>query len=115
MLDDEGYKLTLEYTTLGEMLREQKNLQCLLLNACDSMNGIAEAIAPLVIGMIDEIDDEEAIEFTKGFYDALASGRSPDDAFSIGCQAMAAKGMDSNIVTKMYRSAVKISGLDKVY
>lgn len=105
LLDDDGTRLTLDYDTLGKMLSDQKSLQCLVLNACDSMNGLDDAIAPLVIGMVDTIDDEESIEFTKGFYDALASGRSPDDAYRIGGIAMAGKGMDPNIVAKMHPRA----------
>lgn len=110
LLDDDGTRLTLDYDTLGKMLCDQKNLQCLVLNACDSMNGLDDAIAPLVIGMVDTVDDEESIEFTKGFYDALASGRSPEDAYRIGGLAMAGKGMDSNIVAKM-RRRVSVSPL----
>lgn len=38
------------------------------------MPGITTAFAPLVIGMVDDIDDEEALVFAKGFYDAIAAG-----------------------------------------
>jgi NTP pyrophosphatase (non-canonical NTP hydrolase) len=103
--DDEGAKVTLEYADLGDMLREQPDLQCLVLNACNAMTGLDEAIAPLVIGMTDEIDDDEAIEFARGFYDALAAGRSPEAAFRIGATGLAASGMDRHIVAKMTQQA----------
>lgn len=103
LLDNDGTKKILEYGTLGDMLKDQDNLNCLVLNACDSMNGLENAIAPVVIAMVDTIDDDESIEFTKGFYDALAAGRSPEVAYRSGTTAMAAEDMDPNVVAIMHR------------
>lgn len=66
------------------------NLECVLLNACYS-EAQATALAtriPHVIGMKEEIADDIALEFAVGFYDALAAGRSVDQAFQFGCNAI---------------------------
>lgn len=99
--EEDGTKHTLEWETLKAMLHDQHKLQCLVLNACDAMTGMDEAIAPLVIGMTDIIHDDEAIEFAKGFYDALASGRGVLDAYRTGVTALAANGMNEHIVAKI--------------
>ena len=66
------------------------NLQCVLLNACYS-EAQATAIAkriPYVIGMKAEIADDIALEFAVGFYDALGAGRSVEQAFEFGYNAI---------------------------
>ena len=65
----------------------QSHLDCVFLNACYS-EVQAEAIRqhiPYVVGMNRAIGDRAAIEFAKGFYDALGAGRSIEDAFEYGC------------------------------
>ena len=65
----------------------QSHLDCVFLNACYS-EVQAEAIRqhiPYVVGMNQAIGDRAAIEFAKGFYDALGAGRSIEDAFEYGC------------------------------
>ena len=61
-------------------------IQCVLLNACQS-EGLAEEISQhvdYVIGMSGKIWDSSAVEFTRGFYKALAQNRSIKSAFEIG-------------------------------
>ena len=63
------------------------NIKCVVLNACYS-KGQAEAIAAhigCVIGMSEKIFDVSAISFTSAFYQALAYGKSIQDAFNLGC------------------------------
>lgn len=62
-------------------------VNCVVLNACYAeiqANSIAKHIK-YVIGMNQEIDDEAAIAFTIGFYQALGGGRSIEDAYKFGC------------------------------
>ncbi|MEB3356059.1 MAG: CHAT domain-containing protein, partial [Synechococcales bacterium] len=66
------------------------NLQCVFLNACYS-EVQAEAIhqhIDYVVGMNKAIGDRAAIEFAKGFYDALGAGRSIEDAYELGCTSI---------------------------
>ena len=68
----------------------QADLECVFLNACYS-DVQAEAIHQhinCVIGINQAIGDRAAIEFAKGFYDALGAGRSFEDAFEMGCTAI---------------------------
>jgi HEAT repeat protein len=65
-------------------------IRCVILSACYSESQ-AEAIVkyiPYVIGMKKEIKVTSATVFTAGFYDALGAGRSIEDAFQFGRQAI---------------------------
>ncbi len=73
---------------LFELFSER--IECVLLNACYSSIQ-AKAInksVPYVIGMGTDIQDKSAIEFAVGFYDALGAGKSIDDAYKFGCNAI---------------------------
>lgn len=66
------------------------SLECVLLNACYSKvqaSALATRISH-VIGMEEEIADDSALEFSVGFYDALSAGRSVEQAFQFGCNAI---------------------------
>jgi hypothetical protein len=98
---DDGTTHNLSFEALGKMLAEQKNLTCVVLNVCSAMQGLTTAFAPLVIGMVDIIGDNEAIVFAKGFYDALAAGRSPAKAYDVAVTALESEGLDPHIVAKL--------------
>ena len=71
-------------------------IECVLLGSCFSApqaNAISKHIK-YVIGMKDEINDKAAIEFAVGFYDALGAGRSMEDAFKFGRNAILEKFPD---------------------
>jgi CHAT domain-containing protein len=71
------------------------HVECVVLNACLSevqADLIAKHI-PYVIGMTDEVDDDAAIEFAVGFYDALGAGRSIEEAFEFGRNAIATRSL----------------------
>lgn len=66
------------------------HVQCVVLNACYSEEQ-AKAISQhieYVIGMKQAIGDEAAINFSKGFYRALGNGKSFEEAFEFGCNAI---------------------------
>ncbi len=70
---------------LFEQFSSQVN--CVVLNACYAeiqAKAIAKHIE-YVIGMNQAIDDEAAIAFAIGFYQALGGGRSIEDAYKLGC------------------------------
>ncbi|BDA67786.1 hypothetical protein CAL7716_019520 [Calothrix sp. PCC 7716] len=65
-------------------------IKCVILNACYS-EAQSEAIkqhVDWVVGMNQAIGDKAAVQFAKGFYDALGAGRSYEDAFAFGCNAI---------------------------
>jgi hypothetical protein len=63
-----------------------------ILNACNTVQKLTKAIAPYTIGMNDDIEDESATNFSRGFYDALSAGKSYDKAFEEGLSAVTLKG-----------------------
>ncbi|MEM7556934.1 MAG: CHAT domain-containing protein [Cyanobacteria bacterium P01_A01_bin.84] len=79
--------------------QNQKNIECVILNACYSQvqaTAISQHI-PYVIGMNKAIGDKAAIEFTVGFYSALAAGESIDFAYKLGCNSIAIAGIGENL------------------
>lgn len=78
---------------LYELLKlssETQPIQCILLNACYT-EVQAEVFAnyiDYVIGMEQEIQDRAAIAFSTGFYRALGYGRSINECYKYGCNAI---------------------------
>jgi class 3 adenylate cyclase len=77
----------------------ETQVKSVLLNACYS-EVQAAAIGQYidyVIGMNREIGDRAAIKFAVGFYDAIAAGRSIEDAYEFGCSAIALEGIPESL------------------
>lgn len=76
-------------------------MRCVLLNACES-DGQSERLTalglPYTIGMRAPISDCGSIAFTRGFYDAIASGLPVDRAYREGCHSLALAGLDEHHV-----------------
>ena len=65
-------------------------VECVLLNACYSevqANAISQHVN-YVIGMSQTILDDAAIAFATGFYRGLGYGRTTDEAYHFGCNAI---------------------------
>ncbi|MEM9905349.1 MAG: CHAT domain-containing protein, partial [Cyanobacteria bacterium P01_D01_bin.44] len=69
-------------------------IECVLLNACYSevQATAIHQFVDCVIGMNQPIGDKPAVQFAEGFYDALGAGSDYDEAFRIGCSAIALEG-----------------------
>jgi CHAT domain len=79
------------------------NIRCVVLNACFSEKQ-AEAIAEhieCVVGMTTAISDAAAISFAAKFYQALAYGKSVQDAFKLGCVQTDMEGLDEQDTPKL--------------
>ena len=65
-------------------------IECAILNACysDVQGQMISQGVPYTIAMGTAISDEGAIEFTRGFYDALGAGRSIEFAYEEGCRTI---------------------------
>lgn len=75
---------------LASLISLFEHVECVVLNACYSAvqaEMIAEHV-PYVIGMSRDIGDKAAIEFARGFYDALAAGKDYLTAYKFGCSAI---------------------------
>jgi hypothetical protein len=65
-------------------------VKCVVLNACYSEEQADEIVNHIdyVIGMDQEIRDDAAIAFSKGFYRALGYGCTIEEAYEFGCNAI---------------------------
>jgi CHAT domain len=90
-----------------------EHVDCVVLNACES-DLQAKAISrhiPYVIGMTSSVSDDAALEFAVGFYDALGAGKSIQDAFRFGCNAIALKGIPEDKTPKLRKK--KLTAAEK--
>jgi CHAT domain-containing protein len=76
---------------IAELL-SRKKIKCVILNACSTVKKMEKAIAPFTIGMNDDIEDESAANFSRGFYDALSAGKMYEEAFEEGVTQVRLKG-----------------------
>lgn len=67
-----------------------KHIECVILNACYSaLQAVAiNKYINYVIGMPGKINDNAAIKFSMGFYDALGADKNVEEAFKFGCNAI---------------------------
>lgn len=116
MLEDVlGKYVIVEPTALTRMFAVfRTHLRCVVLNSCYSA-GQAEAIAEVidcVVGMSSAIGDQSAIGFAKAFYQALAYGRSVQEAFELGSVQIGLEGLPDEKVPKLLsRSGVVASSV----
>jgi NTP pyrophosphatase (non-canonical NTP hydrolase) len=87
--DADGNGILFTAELFAQMVSAQTSVQCVVLNSCYSSHSITEALAPVVVGMFDKIDDDVAITFTKGFFDALGAGKGIDRCIKEGELAVA--------------------------
>lgn len=85
--DESGHAQNTPAKTLADLINlTNKNIECVILNACYSQNS-AEAISehvPYSIGMNAPVGDLAAIEFAIGFYDGIANGDGYKKAYQFG-------------------------------
>lgn len=89
--NENGTASPVSLEAIRDLLSRDKT-NCVVLNACDSLQKMKTPIAPFTIGVSDSVDDEEGIEFSRGFYDALSAGKTYDVAFEEGTMAVKLKG-----------------------
>lgn len=70
-------------------------ISCVVLNACDSIaqGELLSLGIPYAVGFRGSITDEAALEFSRGFYDALAAGKDVEDAFREGSLCVKLTGL----------------------
>ena len=89
--DNEGKEKLVSTSAISDLLKNFSDMvECVLLNACYSEKQ-ADAIVQHInyaIGMRQEIRDDAAIIFARGFYQALGYGKSISEAFNFGRNAI---------------------------
>ena len=73
-----------------------------MLNACSILNAPIQ-IKPkfVVVGMEARVGDQAAIEFSRGFYDAIGAGKSIDKAIDEGNKCTRLKGLEAQLPLKV--------------
>jgi len=75
-------------------------VECVIFNTCCSVR-LTKAIGKhikYVIGMRREIRDKVAIEFIVGFYDALGAGKTVEEAFKFGLNAIQMMSLHDHLI-----------------
>jgi len=88
--NEQGCATAISPDALAGLFKLFNQVECVLLNACYS-EFQADAInryISYVIGMRQGLTDKASIEFAIGFYDALGAGRTFEEAFEFGCNAI---------------------------
>jgi len=88
---------------IADLLSSYPSVRCVVLNACETASGMVKGLAPITIAMDDSILDVSAIEFSRGFYDALAAGRSFEFAFKEGVTAVKMSGGETDLIKLIVR------------
>lgn len=81
---------------LAELLSAySSSIECVILNACysDIQGKLVSLGVPYSIAMNGPISDESAIEFTRGFYDAIGAGKDIEFAYQEGCRTIKLTGL----------------------
>jgi hypothetical protein len=88
--DDNGRSVLVSGITLSNLCALFKEVKCVVLNACYSQQQAQEIVKhiPYVVGMKQAIGDIAARNFSQGFYRAIWDGRSIEEAFDSGKNAM---------------------------
>jgi len=112
--DSNGNSQPVPLRALGGLFSTLKdNIRCVVLNACFS-KAQAEAIAQhidCVVGMSKAVKDLSAISFAAAFYQALAYGRSVQDAFNLGCIQIDMEKLNQSDVPQLLAPNVDPSGV----
>lgn len=90
---------------LNEYLARVKSIRCIVLNTCYTNTELISVDRErYVIATNDKILDEAAIEFSRGFYDAINAGKAIRFAFQEGCYAMIFAGYEEESKKMVLRS-----------
>ena len=92
VLEDElGGQYVVPQQALADLLKAYSPpLKCVILNACFSLSQgqLMSLGVPFTIAMEGTINDDAAIEFSRGFYDAIGAKRDIDFAYEEGCRSV---------------------------
>lgn len=107
--NESGYARLVPPAALAELLSAYSPpIHCVLLNACytaDQGSLLAGAI-PHVIAMDQAVSDEGAIEFTRGFYDAIGAGRDIAFSFQEGCRTIKLMGLPDGVIPSIFKCQI---------
>jgi NTP pyrophosphatase (non-canonical NTP hydrolase) len=91
--DEQGKKVASPLDAIAALVEHHSSIKCVILNACNSVAAMSDPVADFTIGMDSSVDDDAAIQFAQGFYDALAADKPYDFAIQEGEIACRTKGL----------------------
>lgn len=103
--DDFGEVKLISPQALATFLADSTSIQCLILNACytDLSGELFSKYIPYTIGMQGAISNTGAMEFTRGFYDAIGAGKNIEKAFMEGCGTIKLLGLPDEMVPQIFK------------
>jgi len=114
--DDLGQRYTVPPQALADLFRAYSPpIRCVILNACYSIaqGQLTSLGVPYTIAMEGPISDEAAIEFARGFYDALGAGRDIEFAYEEGCRTVKLAAPNTQFVSKILKAKTLIQEKNK--
>jgi NTP pyrophosphatase (non-canonical NTP hydrolase) len=93
--DCDGRSVSTPLIDLAQLIGRHQTIRCVVLNSCESLGNLTVPMAEFTIGMDRLITDDAAVEFARGFYDAVAAGRSIEFAAEEGRSAATLKGLSA--------------------
>jgi len=107
--NEQGQSEILPNKAINLLFKSKKYIQCVVLNSCYS-SVQAEAISAhgiTVIGMNQAIEDQVAIDFSIGFYQALSAGEQFKEAYENGLVNAAISGEEDMGIPEFWSKGVK--------
>ena len=112
VLEDElGGKYVVPQQALGELFRAYSPpIECVILNACYSISQgqLTSLGIPFTVAMEGAISDEAAIEFSRGFYDAVGAGKKIDFAYEEGCRTVKLAAPNTRFTSQILKKGEKM-------
>jgi hypothetical protein len=106
--DNDGQSKLVSGIVISDLFKMfSEHVECIVLNACYSDQQAKEIVKyiPYVVAMNRAISDEAARNFSLGFYRAIWDGRSIDEAFLSGKNAIELDGIPEGLTPRLFEGA----------
>lgn len=103
-------KYVVPQQALGELFSAYSPpIECVILNACYSISqGLLTSLGiPFTVAMEGAISDDAAIEFSRGFYDAVGAGKKIDFAYEEGCRTVKLAAPNKRFISQILKKGEK--------
>jgi hypothetical protein len=94
--------------TFVDEIGKIQGVKCLVMNTCLTLGSFhPDKNNFYIIGMESEVTDTAAIEFARGFYDAIGAGKTIDEAINAGKGCVSLKGLQDQLPIRVIKPASK--------
>jgi NTP pyrophosphatase (non-canonical NTP hydrolase) len=91
--DERGEAQEISLDSLATYVGTNLSVRCVVLNSCESLSALTVTMADYTVGMDENIEDDAAIKFATGFYDAVGAGKEIEAAVEEGRNAAELVGL----------------------